>query len=130
VTARGRPMCDRIMGRTQAWIAAENGYFLRRGPDAEWETPFDNVDISWIPEVRTIFQYFSQRTPKSFIEERTSYLSWHYHDCDQYFGERQVCPSTSLSPLPLFVIALFWTKLSHHTYSMYHVCNNRHVNYY
>ncbi len=102
LTSRGRELCESLLGDSSAagvWIAAENGYYLRRGVSAgtgtgsggtpQWHTMFDNVDMSWMAEVRSVFQYFTERTPKSFIEERDTYIAWHYRDCEEEFGESQ-----------------------------------------
>lgn len=38
VTSRSIKMCERIIGDVQAWIAAENGYYVRRGSkNRQWE---------------------------------------------------------------------------------------------
>lgn len=53
------------------------------------QTMFDDVDLSWMAEVLQIFDSFTERTPRSFIEQRSTYVSWHYHDCDDSLGEQQ-----------------------------------------
>ncbi len=71
-------------------VAAENGFYLRKGgKNKPWLRLWDNLDLDWMSEVRSVFQYFTERTPKSFIEERDTYLSWSYRDCDLEFGESQ-----------------------------------------
>lgn len=36
-----------------------------------------------------VFNYFTERTPKSFVEKESTFISWHYRDCDREFGELQ-----------------------------------------
>jgi len=89
LTSRSQSMCERVLGESDAWLAAENGYFLKRGQEQPWQTVFENVDVSWMDEVNQVFTYFTERTPRSFIEQKSTYISWHYHDCDEVFGEKQ-----------------------------------------
>lgn len=61
------------------WLFAENGAFRRfGGPETEWESIMDTLDLSWKDEVRDIFKYFEQRTPGSFVEEQQTHISWHW----------------------------------------------------
>jgi trehalose 6-phosphate synthase/phosphatase len=57
-------------GDTDAWLAAENGVFLKAGQrDPSWHLMHDSLDVSWKERVKTVFRYFSQRTPSSFVVE-------------------------------------------------------------
>jgi trehalose-6-phosphatase len=38
ITMRGKNICDAIFGDSPAWIAAENGCYLKRGAKSAWET--------------------------------------------------------------------------------------------
>lgn len=71
------------------WIFAENGFFVKRGqriteeksintPYHNWE-PLQRMDLSWLPSVVQVFQYFEARTPKSYIKQGASSVSWHYN---------------------------------------------------
>ncbi|KAI9204829.1 glycosyltransferase family 20-domain-containing protein [Polychytrium aggregatum] len=44
---------------------------------------------TWRDTVRPLFQYFTERTPGSFIEEKELNLTWHYHGADLEFGNWQ-----------------------------------------
>jgi len=37
LTSRSQSMCERVLGESDAWLAAENGYFLKRGQEQPWQ---------------------------------------------------------------------------------------------
>lgn len=45
--------------------------------------------MSWKDDVREIFQYYTERTPGSFIEEKAYALTWHYRKADPKYGAFQ-----------------------------------------
>ncbi|KAJ3130702.1 Trehalose-6-P synthase/phosphatase complex synthase subunit [Physocladia obscura] len=40
----------------------------------------------WSEEIRPLFQYYTERTPGSFVEEKEVNLTWHYRNADPEFG--------------------------------------------
>lgn len=92
LTSRNRQMCKMVLGKSPVWVAAENGIFLRtqeQEKDDDWRLLADNLDLSWMDEVRRVFDYFAERTPRSFVEKEDTFLSWHYRDADRELGEQQ-----------------------------------------
>ncbi|KAG1176233.1 hypothetical protein G6F70_003524 [Rhizopus microsporus] len=58
-------------------LSAENGFYIKpRGGD--WQQVYDNVDFSWKPTVKEIFQYYSERTPGAYVETKDTSIVWHY----------------------------------------------------
>jgi len=50
-----------------------------------WETSFyPDLDTSWMRAVHLVLEYFVTRTPKSYIEQEETHVSWYYHDCGEY----------------------------------------------
>ena len=47
------------------------------------------VDDKWRDVVTPVLQYFTDRTPGSFIERKDASLMWHYMDADVNFGAWQ-----------------------------------------
>ncbi|KAJ3282105.1 Trehalose-6-P synthase/phosphatase complex synthase subunit [Rhizoclosmatium sp. JEL0117] len=43
-------------------------------------------NTAWTHEIRPLFQYYTERTPGSFIEEKEVNLTWHYRNADPEFG--------------------------------------------
>ncbi len=61
-------------------LSAEHGLWLR--PKGEgWKSEL-GVNEEWKDKIRAIIESFVDRTPKSFIEEKTLGLAWHYRSCD------------------------------------------------
>lgn len=44
------------------------------------------VDLSWMEGVQNILEFFSDRTPGSFVQYKEASLTWHYMDTDPEFG--------------------------------------------
>jgi len=77
----------------QLWFArfgftliAEHGYYYRRPQDDDWLCLDEKADLSWKEHIRQIFQHYTQSTPGSAVEEKTSSLVWHYRNADPEFG--------------------------------------------
>jgi len=61
-----------------------------RMPGGKWK-PLESshVDLSWREVLWPVFEYFAERTPGSFIEEKELALTWHYRNADVDFGRQQ-----------------------------------------
>lgn len=71
------------------WLAAENGMFLRL-TTGEWMTTMpDNLNMDWVDSVKHVFEYFTERTPRSHFELRETSLVWNYKYADVEFGRLQ-----------------------------------------
>ncbi|KAL1924300.1 uncharacterized protein VTP21DRAFT_7335 [Calcarisporiella thermophila] len=65
-------------------LVAENGAYLQH-PGAvaqKWECLVPDMDIGWKKEVLRVFEYYTERTPGSFIEEKNASVVWHYRKAD------------------------------------------------
>ncbi|ODV90904.1 glycosyltransferase family 20 protein, partial [Tortispora caseinolytica NRRL Y-17796] len=90
-----------ISGRDQAFLetylgdikslglSAEHGSFLRPPESDKWINLGESIDMSWQDKVISVFQYFTERTPGSFIERKRIALTWHYRRADPDFGAYQ-----------------------------------------
>lgn len=64
--------------------------------------------LTW-PSCVDVPQYFTERTPGTYIEKKESSLTWHYRDADPNFGswqakDIQIQLEDVLSNLPLEII--------------------------
>ncbi|EKM52411.1 glycosyltransferase family 20 protein [Phanerochaete carnosa HHB-10118-sp] len=63
-------------------IVAENGCFIKtrsdRHGEAGWVNMVANFNLTWKGACLEILNYFSERTPGSFIEEREASIVWRY----------------------------------------------------
>ncbi|KAJ4703738.1 Alpha,alpha-trehalose-phosphate synthase 1 [Melia azedarach] len=84
-----RNVLDDNFGEYNMWLAAENGMFLRR-TTGEWMTTMpENLNMDWVDSVKHVFEYFTERTPRSHFEVRETSLVWNYKYADLEFGRLQ-----------------------------------------
>ncbi|KAG1367789.1 hypothetical protein COCNU_14G002570 [Cocos nucifera] len=76
-------------GEYNMWLAAENGMFLRL-TGGEWMTTMpEHLNMDWVDSVKHVFEYFTERTPRSHFEHRETSLVWNYKYADVEFGRLQ-----------------------------------------
>lgn len=81
---------EEVFGDLNVWLAAENGAVLRsKGGDDEWVTLAEVPGGDWKESVQLVFEYFCERTPRSFVEQRGTSLVWNYKYADVEFGRIQ-----------------------------------------
>ncbi|XP_020581584.1 alpha,alpha-trehalose-phosphate synthase [UDP-forming] 1 [Phalaenopsis equestris] len=84
-----RSVLDDNFGEYNMWLAAENGMFLRL-TDGEWMTTMpEHLNMDWVDSVKHVFEYFTERTPRSHFEHRETSLVWNYKYADVEFGRIQ-----------------------------------------
>ncbi|KAL0905546.1 hypothetical protein M5K25_023976 [Dendrobium thyrsiflorum] len=84
-----RRVLDDNFGEYNMWLAAENGMFLRL-TDGEWMTTMpEHLNMDWVDSVKHVFEYFTERTPRSHFEHRETSLVWNYKYADVEFGKLQ-----------------------------------------
>ncbi|KAI8918785.1 glycosyltransferase family 20-domain-containing protein [Entophlyctis helioformis] len=89
-----------ISGRDQAclddWLghipnlglSAEHGSFIKY-PGGKWINLAERIDLSWKPKVSEIFNFFTERTQGSFVEQKRYAITWHYRLADPEYGTFQ-----------------------------------------
>ncbi|KAL7089222.1 hypothetical protein ACP275_13G175700 [Erythranthe tilingii] len=84
-----RNVLDENFGEYNLWLAAEHGMFLRL-TTGDWMTTMpENLNMDWVDSVRHVFEYFTERTPRSHFELRETSLVWNYKYADVEFGKLQ-----------------------------------------
>ncbi|KAL1560390.1 Trehalose-6-P synthase/phosphatase complex synthase subunit [Salvia divinorum] len=84
-----RNVLDENFGGYSLWLAAEHGMFLRR-TTGDWMTTMpENLNMDWVDSVKHVFEYFTERTPRSHFELRETSLVWNYKYADVEFGKLQ-----------------------------------------
>lgn len=64
---------------------AEHGVWSKE-PGGEWGMT-EQIDKQWMDVIRPILEFYVDRTPRSFIEQKNYSLVWHYRDADPDLGE-------------------------------------------
>jgi len=110
MSGRERRFLESWLGQLRVGLAAEYGFYHRLpGPDSEWQSIGEEIELSWKELVAPIMKYFTERTPGTYIESKESSLAWHFKDADPHFGawqakDMQVSMEDVLSNLPLEII--------------------------
>lgn len=71
-------------------MAAEHGYYYRRGGADEWDVTVPVEDFSWKQLAMETVKHYTESTDGSSIEVKDSAIVWHYRDADPDFGNWQV----------------------------------------
>lgn len=69
---RERRFMDTWLGKLRAGLAAEYGFYYRLPEAKQWQCIGQDLDLSWKDVVRPIMQYFTERTPGTYIENKES----------------------------------------------------------
>ena len=77
-------------------MSAEHGCFLKMPGCKEWQNLIADQNDDWKVEVIQVFEYFTERSPGSFIEKKSASITWHYRQCDPEFGSWQAKQCQSL----------------------------------
>ncbi|TKY60093.1 Alpha,alpha-trehalose-phosphate synthase of UDP-forming 1 [Spatholobus suberectus] len=84
-----RAVLDKNFSEFNMWLAAENGMFLRL-TSREWMTTMpENLNMDWVDSVKHVFEYFTERTPRSHFDLRETSIVWNYKYADVEFGRIQ-----------------------------------------
>ena len=67
------------------------------GPTHGWTLIFDRLSNEWMDAVKLVFDYFCERTPRSFVETRETSLVWNFKYADVEFGRLQVGIASTVS---------------------------------
>ncbi|CAJ0644305.1 9964_t:CDS:10 [Entrophospora sp. SA101] len=59
-------------------FSAEHGGFIKSPESDEWINLMKDIDMSWKTDVLEIFTYYKERTQGSFVEHKSSSITWHY----------------------------------------------------
>ncbi|KAN0065674.1 hypothetical protein ACQY0O_000804 [Thecaphora frezii] len=94
----------------QIGFSAEHGGFIKMPGSDEWRNLTEELDMTWMKDIRSVFEYYTERTGGSFIEQKSS-VTWHYRGADPDLGSFQAkeCQAhlenlTSHNKLPVEVL--------------------------
>ncbi|SOV02154.1 related to trehalose-6-phosphate phosphatase [Ustilago sp. UG-2017a] len=70
-------------------FSAEHGGFVKEPGQDEYRNLTESLDMTWMKDIRSVFEYYTERTAGSFIEQKKSAITWHYRGADPDFGSFQ-----------------------------------------
>ena len=84
----GRKQADMLdwFGAYNFVLVAEHGFFFKYPGNQDWLVFDDKADLSWVDRIVEIFRHYSNMTPGSSVEVKTSSVVWHYRKSDPEFG--------------------------------------------
>lgn len=84
ITGRSKDIIDSWITHPKIKISAEHGHFIK---DKTWLETI--CTVTWKKSAREIIQFFVERTPNSFLEEKETALCFHYRACDEKIAKVQ-----------------------------------------
>ena len=90
ISGRDQQFLDEWMGHIpELGLSAEHGCFIRQPRSEVWENLTTMIDMNWQVDVMNTYQYYTEKTPGSFIERKRVALTWHYRRSDPDLGKWQ-----------------------------------------
>ena len=89
VSPRSCETMENVCGDLNAVLVAESGWFVRWGRHMPWECQVSYLETRWRDDVEKVVEYYTERTPGSFMETKSHSIAWHFRDCDLGHGAWQ-----------------------------------------
>lgn len=109
ISGRNYITLEEWMGNMKLDLIGEHGIWQKKYENAKWEKTIKLTD-AWKQELLPILHTYTDRTPGSFIEEKSYSLVWHYRKVENELGELRASELNSnlryfLSDMPLNLLA-------------------------
>jgi len=89
ISGRDQEFLDLHLGHlTNLGLSAEHGSFIKY-PGESWKNAIEDMDLSWKDDVMKIFNFYTERTQGSFVENKKCAITWHYRLADPNYGTFQ-----------------------------------------
>jgi trehalose 6-phosphate synthase/phosphatase len=89
ISGRDQAFLDKYLGHIRnLGMSAEHG-FLIKYPGGVWVNSESETDLSWKKDVEEIFNFYTERTQGSFVEQKKCAITWHYRLADPDYGAFQ-----------------------------------------
>ncbi len=87
ISGRDRNYLADWLGDTGVEMVAEHGAWIYKSTHGDWYLSEPGTTNQWKESLYPVLEQFSERTPGSFIEEKTYALAWHYRNTDPEIGD-------------------------------------------
>ncbi|MBI4665300.1 MAG: bifunctional alpha,alpha-trehalose-phosphate synthase (UDP-forming)/trehalose-phosphatase [Nitrospinae bacterium] len=83
ISGRDRAVMDNWFSDINIDLISEHGVALKEA--GEWKVT-EQVSTAWKDDIRQILEFYADRTPGAFVEEKEFSLVWHYRKSDPELG--------------------------------------------
>ena len=109
ISGRNYVTLEEWLGKMKLDLIGEHGIWQKKYENNKWEKTIKLTD-AWKQELLPILHTYTDRTPGSFIEEKSYSLVWHYRKVENDLGELRASELSSnlryfLSDMPLNLLA-------------------------
>jgi len=87
ISGRDKDTFDKWFGDKQYTLIVEHGVWYK--PAGERWQMIEPLDARWKESMRSLLEFYVDRTPGSFIEEKNYSLVWHYRKSDPELGSNR-----------------------------------------
>ncbi len=84
ISGRDKQTFEEWFGHKPYTLIVEHGVWVRAA-GSDWQM-IENLDAEWKESIKSALEFYVDRTPGSFIEEKNYSLVWHYRKSDPELG--------------------------------------------
>ena len=84
VSGRDKETMNKWFGNKNYYLIAEHGVWIMN-PKSDWQL-IEHMQTDWMKSIKPIIEYYIDRTPGTFMEEKKYSLVWHYRKADPELG--------------------------------------------
>lgn len=84
ISGRDKETFTEWFGNKGYSLIAEHGIWIK-SPGSDWEL-IEKMNNEWKELIRPVIEFYVDRTPGSFVEEKNYSLVWHFRKCDPDLG--------------------------------------------
>ncbi len=88
ISGRDRETLDAWFSDLGVGMVAEHGVWLKEKGADSWKM-IEPLSNAWKKDLKPILEYYVNRTPGSFVEEKDFSLVWHYRKVEPELGQRR-----------------------------------------
>jgi trehalose 6-phosphate synthase/phosphatase len=88
ISGRDRETLDEWFAGLGVSLVAEHGVWLKDGLTGSWRM-IEPLSNEWKKSLEPVLEYYVDRTPGSFIEQKDFSLVWHYRKVEPELGQRR-----------------------------------------
>ncbi|QES87945.1 bifunctional alpha,alpha-trehalose-phosphate synthase (UDP-forming)/trehalose-phosphatase [Rhizosphaericola mali] len=86
ISGRNHETLEKWFGKMNMDLIGEHGVWFKIGTSQPWET-INGLNNEWKKTVLPVIETITDKTPGSFIEDKSHSLVWHYRNADNELGK-------------------------------------------